>query len=110
MSFICQDYLFSRIISINVMLLDVYMTKIWVDLGGSRGSGPLFGPRCWLFNIGLKVGPPPGPPFFGTPFSFACRPNMDPPFKKSWTVHAKKIDQLATHHNEIVFPNGVFIK
>ena len=39
--------------------------------GGSRGSGPPpFGPRCRLFNIGPKVGPPP--PFF------ACRPKMDP--------------------------------
>ena len=28
--------------------------------GGSRGSGPPpFGPRCRLFNIGPKVGPPP---------------------------------------------------
>ena len=27
--------------------------------GGSRGSGPPpFGPRCRLFNIGPKVGPP----------------------------------------------------
>ena len=49
MSFICQDYLFSRIISINVMLLDVYMTKIWVDLGGSRGSGPPFWPTLLAF-------------------------------------------------------------
>ena len=42
--------------------------------GGGGGSGaPLFGPRCRLFNIGTKVGPPPGPPFL------ACRPKMDPP-------------------------------
>ena len=40
--------------------------------GGSRGSGPRppFGPRCRLFNIGPKVGPPPP--------CFACRPKMDP--------------------------------
>ena len=33
--------------------------------GGSRGGGgvpPPFGPRCRLFNIGPKVGPPLGPP------------------------------------------------
>ena len=41
--------------------------------GGGRGSGPhLFGPRYRFFNIGPKVGPPPGPPFF------ACKPKMDP--------------------------------
>ena len=39
--------------------------SIWVNPvadpgGGSRGSGPPpFGPRCRLFNIGPKVGPPP---------------------------------------------------
>ena len=35
--------------------------------GGSPGGPdptPLFGPRCRLFNIGPKVGPPPGPPSF----------------------------------------------
>ena len=38
--------------------------------GGSRGGGvqgvrtPPFGPRCRLFNIGPKVGPPLGPPPF----------------------------------------------
>ena len=32
----------------------------WRIQGGSRGSGPPpFGPRCRLFNIGPKVGPPP---------------------------------------------------
>ena len=40
--------------------------------GGSRGSGPPpFGPRCRLFNIGPKVGPPLGPPPL-----FACIPKM----------------------------------
>ena len=51
--------------------------------GGGGGPGsldpPLFVPRCRLFNIGPKIGPPSGPPFF------ACRPNLDPPpFPKSW--------------------------
>ena len=42
--------------------------------GGSRGSGPpLFVPRCRLFNIGPKIGPPSAPPFF------AGRPNLGPP-------------------------------
>ena len=42
--------------------------------GGGRGSGPPpFGPRCRLFNIGPKVGPPLGPPPL-----FSCRPKMDP--------------------------------
>ena len=42
------------------------------DPGGGGGQGvrtPPFGPRCRLFNIGPKVGPPP---------FFACRPKMDP--------------------------------
>ena len=30
--------------------------------GGSGGPDPPFGPRCKLFNIGPKVGPPLGPP------------------------------------------------
>ena len=38
------------------------------DPGGGcpGGPDPLFGPRCRLFNIGPKVGPPLGfpPPFF----------------------------------------------
>ena len=47
---------------------------IQVGSGGSWGGGggpdpPPFGPRCRLFNIGPKVGPPP---------FFACRPKMDP--------------------------------
>ena len=45
--------------------------------GGSRGSGPPpFVPRCRLFNIGPKIGPPSGPPFF------AGIPNLDPPLSK----------------------------
>ena len=43
--------------------------------GGPGGPAPPFGPRCRLFNMGPKIVPPPGPPFF------ACRPKMDPPFK-----------------------------
>ena len=52
--------------------------------GGSRGGGPggqapPYVPRCRLFNIGPKIGPLSGPPFF------AGRPNLDPPpFQKSW--------------------------
>ena len=53
--------------------------QVWVtastpvaDPGGGGGPGgpdpPPFGPRCRLFNIGPKVGPP----------FFACRPKMDP--------------------------------
>ena len=35
-------------------------TQWRIQGGGSRGSGPPpFGPRCRLFNIGPKVGPPP---------------------------------------------------
>ena len=53
----------------------------WADRGGGGGPGgpdpPFFGPRCRLFNIGSKVGPPSGFPFF-----FACRHKMDPPFSK----------------------------
>ena len=30
--------------------------------GGPGGPDPPFGPRCRLFNIGPKVGPPLGPP------------------------------------------------
>ena len=37
--------------------------------GGPGGPDPPFGPRCRLFNIGPKVGPPLGPP---PPFC-ACR-------------------------------------
>ena len=37
---------------------------------------PPFVPRCRLFNIGPKIGPPSGPPFF------ACRPNLDLPLWK----------------------------
>ena len=49
---------------------------VYICMGGSGGGGgvqaggldPLFGPRCRLFNIGLKVGPPgPLPPLI-----FAC--------------------------------------
>ena len=36
----------------------------WADPGGAGGPDPLFCPRCRLFNIGPKVGPPPGPPLF----------------------------------------------
>ena len=47
------------------------------DPGGGGGPGgldpPPFVPRCRLFNIGPKIGPPSGPPFF------AYRPNLDPP-------------------------------
>ena len=48
--------------------------------GGIQGvRTPPFVPRCRLFNIGPKIGPPAGPPFF------AGRPNLDPPpFQKSW--------------------------
>ena len=39
------------------------MVFTWVNPGGggSKGPGPhpFFGPRCRLFNIGPKVGPPP---------------------------------------------------
>ena len=45
---------------------------------GVRTPPPHFGPRCRLFNIGTKVGSPPGPPFL------ACRPIIPPPFQKSW--------------------------
>ena len=42
--------------------------------GGVQGvRTPPFGPRCRLFNIGPKVGPPLGPPPL-----FSCRPKMDP--------------------------------
>ena len=37
-------------------------TRVWTPSGGSGGGGvrpPPFGPRCRLFNIGPKVGPPP---------------------------------------------------
>ena len=49
-----------------------------LNMGGSGGGGgldppPPFVPRCRLFNIGPKIGPPSDPPFF------ACRPNLDPP-------------------------------
>ena len=51
----------------------------WVDGGGGvQGVWlPLFGPCCRPFNIGPKVGLPPGPPFL------ACRPKnkMDPLIK-----------------------------
>ena len=36
--------------------------------GGPGGPRSLFGPRCRLFNIGSKVGPPHALPFF------SCRP------------------------------------
>ena len=46
----------------------------WRIQGGGQGvRPPPFGPRCKLFNIGPKVGPPLGPP---PPFS--CRPKMTP--------------------------------
>ena len=41
--------------------------------GGAGGPDPPFVPRCRLFNIGPKIGPPSAPPFFD------CRPNLDPP-------------------------------
>ena len=41
--------------------------------GEGAGPPPLFGPRCRLFNIGPKIGAPPGPPFF------ACRPSYNGP-------------------------------
>ena len=45
--------------------------------GGPGGQDPPpFVPRCRLFNIGPKIGPPSGPPFF------AGRPNLDPPLSK----------------------------
>ena len=39
----------------------------------SEDPPPPFVPRCRLSNIGPKIGPPSGPPFF------AGRPNLDPP-------------------------------
>ena len=44
--------------------------------GCPGGRTPLFGPRCRLFNIGPKIGPPVDPLFF------ACRPKMAPPLFK----------------------------
>ena len=36
----------------------------WADPGGGAGGlDPPFVPRCRLFNIGPKIGPPSGPPF-----------------------------------------------
>ena len=45
---------------------------------------PLFGPRCRLFNIGPKVGPPPGPPFLHVHLRWT-----PPPFQKSWSRPCK---------------------
>ena len=67
-------YSYLYIPSIYLIYLDIIIT--WADPGmGVQGvcPPPPFGPRCRLFNIGVKIGPPPGPPFF------ACRPKMDPP-------------------------------
>ena len=59
-----------------------YMLRI---MGGSRGGPdpppPWGGPRYRLLNIGPKVGPPPGTPFF------ACRPKIPP----TPTPHFSKI-------------------
>ena len=44
--------------------------------GADPGRGrppPFFGPRCRLFNIGSRAGPP----------LFVCRPTLDAPFQKS---------------------------
>ena len=68
--------------------------------GGPDPPPPPFGPRCRLFNIGPKVGPPLGPP---PPF-FACRPKSrwTPPFQKSWIrpwyTHARYIHSC--HYQE----------
>ena len=50
-------------------------------MGGSRGSSPLFCPRCIGFlTLGLTyIGPPPGPPFLLVNLRWT-----PPPFKKSW--------------------------
>ena len=41
-------------------MAEIQATYQWRIRGrGSRGSAPPFGPRCRLFNIGPKVGPPP---------------------------------------------------
>ena len=50
------------------------------DPGGDPGDWtppPLFGPRCRLFIIGPKPGPP---------HPFACRPKLDPPFKNPASI------------------------
>ena len=51
-----------------------------IERGGGGSGSPLFCPCCRLFNIGPKVGPPPGPLFLlvnlrWTPFSKI----LDPP-------------------------------
>ena len=59
------------------------MKSIWCMGGSSGGQGvrtPLFGPRCRLFKIGPKIGPPPGSPVFSL-YTYNGPP---PPFKKSW--------------------------
>ena len=55
----------SRVVTLAALIVD--MCSSGSGGGGSRGSGPPFGPRCRLFNIGPKVG--------HAPF-FACRPKM----------------------------------
>ena len=56
-----------------------------IYMGGSKegvqGAGPPFGPRCRLFDIGHKVGPPPGPPLLIVDLRIRWTPV---PFQKSW--------------------------
>ena len=47
--------------------------------GGPGGLDPPFVPRCRLFNIGPKIGPPSGPPFLLVDLIWT-----PPPLQKSW--------------------------
>ena len=51
-------------VNINRPTYRLFIYRPWADPGGGGGPPPPFGPRCRLFNIGTKVGPPPGPPLF----------------------------------------------
>ena len=46
------------------LLIYLIHSHAWADRGGGGPGPPPFGPLCRLFNIGPKIGPPPGPSLF----------------------------------------------
>ena len=89
---------------IHILVVNkVYYTVADPGGGGSRGSGPLFGPRCRLFNIGPKVGPPLGPPFLLVDLRWT--PVADPGCVCDRGDHPHPLGMWMTSHGQC--PRGV---
>ena len=75
--------------------------------GGSRGSPPPFVPRCRLFNIGPKIGPPSGPPFLLVDLIWTPPPLskiLDPPCENASSIQDLKISTIKADkdiHNKL---------